>query len=50
MLGGINLNMYPLTVYNHMDAVIMCCGVDLDPPCILESDKVTIFSLNLIIT
>ena len=22
----VNLNMYPLTVYNHMDAVIMCCG------------------------
>ena len=37
----VNLNMYPLTVYNHMNAVIMCCGWDLDPQCIMESDKDT---------
>ena len=34
----VNLNMYPLTVYNHMNAVIMCCDWDPDPPCILESN------------
>ena len=33
----INLNMYLLTVYNHMDAVIMCCDWDPDPPNTLES-------------
>ena len=30
-------NMYPLTVYNHMDAVIWCCDWNPDPPCTLES-------------
>ena len=28
----INLNMIPPTVYNHMDAVIMCCDWDSYPP------------------
>ena len=36
---------YPLTVSDHTDAVIMCC----DPPCILESDKVMFLALNYII-
>ena len=34
----VNLNL--LTVYNDMDAVIMCSDGDPDPPNILESDKV----------
>ena len=42
----VNLNMYPQTVYNHTDAVIMCCDWDPDPSCIVERDKVTIFTLN----
>ena len=50
----VNLNL--LTVHNHMDAVILCCDWDSDPPNILESDKVTLFffflsyALNDIIT
>ena len=39
----------PQTVYNYMDAVIMCRDYDLDPPNILESDGVKFFSLNYII-
>ena len=35
-----NLHVYPLTLYNHMDAVIMSSDWDPDPPNILESDKV----------
>ena len=42
-------NLNPLTVYSHMDAVIMCCYWDLDLPNILESDKVTFSALNYII-
>ena len=34
----VNLNMYPLTVYNYIDAVIMCSDWDPDPSNILESD------------
>ena len=40
----VNLNMYPATVCNHIDAVIMCCDYDL------ESVKITFFTLNYIIT
>ena len=43
------LNKYPLTVYNHMDAIILCFDLDPDPTCILESDKVTFSALNYII-
>ena len=43
----VNLNLR--TVYNHMDAVIICCDWDPDPPNILESDKFTFFALNYII-
>lgn len=46
----VNLNMYPPTVYNHIDAVIIWCGWDPDPPFIMESDKVTFFVLNFKIT
>ena len=42
--------MYSLAVYNHIDAVIMCCEWGPDPPCIVESDKVTLFALNDVIT
>ena len=42
----VNLNTYPTTVYNHMDAVIMFCSWDPDPSCILESDKIKFFALN----
>ena len=41
--------MYPLTVYHHTDAVIICCGWNPNPPHILESDKVTFCALNYII-
>ena len=44
------VNLNPWTVYNHMDAVIICSDWDPDPPNILESDKVTLFALNCIIT
>ena len=40
----------PLTIYNNMDAVLMCCDWDPGPPNILESDKVMFFALNYIIT
>ena len=43
------VNPNPWTVYNHMDAIIMCSDRDPDPPNILESDKVTFFTLNYII-
>ena len=46
----VNLNIYPTTFYNHMDAVMMYCDRDLDPPCIMETVKVKIFALNYIIT
>lgn len=36
----VNLNMHPLTVYNQMDAVIIC---------IVESDEVKFFTLNYMI-
>ena len=42
----VSLNMYPQTVYNHMDAVVMCCW-DPDPPNILESDKGGFFCFKL---
>ena len=45
-----NLNTYPLTVHNFIDAVIMCCDWDPDPQKILESDKVTFFAHNYLIT
>ena len=45
----VNIITYPLTVYNHMDAVIMCGDLDPDPPNILESDKVTFLALDYII-
>ena len=35
----ITLNMYQLTVHNHMDAVIKCCDRDPDPACFVESHK-----------
>ena len=41
-----HLNMYPLTVYDYMDPVIMCCDWNPDPPNISESDKVKFFALN----
>ena len=44
-----HVNLNPLIVCNHMDAVLMCCDSDCVPPNILESDKV-IFVLNYIIT
>ena len=34
----VNLNMYPLTAYNHIDAVIM--WLNPDSPCIVDSEKV----------
>ena len=37
------------TVYNHMDALIMCSDWDIDPPNILDGDKVTFFALNYIV-
>ena len=43
------VNPKPRTVYNHIDAVIMCSDWDPDPPNILESDKVKFFALNYII-
>lgn len=36
----VHLNMYQPTVYNHIDAVVMCCDWAPDPPCIVGSDKV----------
>lgn len=36
----VNLNMHPLTVYNQMDAVVIC---------IMESDEVKFFTLNYMI-
>ena len=30
-----------------MDAVIKCCDRDPDPPCVVESDKVTFLALTL---
>ena len=33
------VDLHSRTVYNHMDAVIMCCDWDPDPPSILESDS-----------
>ena len=42
------ININPQTVYNHMDAVIMCWDWDPDPPNILESDKVTFFKLEAV--
>ena len=44
------LNMYPLNIYTHMNAVRMCCERDLDPPNILQSFKATFFTLNDIST
>ena len=44
-----DLNMYPPTVYNHMD-VVMWCGWDPEPPFIVESDEVKFFVLNFKIT
>ena len=41
--------MYPLTVYNHMDAVTMCCYGDPDLLNILESDKLRFFFVTLVI-
>ena len=46
----VNLNMYPLTVYNHRDVVIMCSDWETNPPNILESDNVTFFALNYMTT
>ena len=43
------VNQNPQTLYNHMDADIMCSDWDLDPQNIVESDKVTFFVLNYII-
>ena len=40
------VNLNPRTVYNHMDADIMCSDCDPDPPNILERDKVTFFVLH----
>ena len=40
------VNLNPWTVYNHMDAVIMCSDWDPDPPNILESDGFKFFELN----
>lgn len=48
-LISVNLNMYRPTVDNHIDAVMTCCDWDPDPPCIMESDKVTFIALNYII-
>ena len=42
----VNLNKDSLIVYNHIDAVIMCCEWDPHPPCILEGDKVTFFIIT----
>lgn len=36
----VNVNMYSLTVYNHIDTVILCCEWDPNPLYIIESDKV----------
>ena len=33
---GVHLLISPSTVYNHMDAVNICCDWDPDTPCILE--------------
>ena len=46
----VNINVYLLIVYNHMDAFIICCDWDTNPSCILESDKVKFFVLNYIST
>ena len=46
----VNINIYWLTVYNHMDAVIMCCEWDPVPPCIMDNDKVSFFALNYMAT
>ena len=46
----VTLNKQPLTVFTQMDAVMMCCDWDTDPPNILESDKIKFFGLNYIIT
>ena len=43
-----SLNMYRPTVYNHMDAIIMCWDQDPDPPYIRSQSNV--FALNDIIT
>ena len=43
------VNLNPWTVYNHMDAVIMCSDWDPQPTNILESDRVKFFALNHII-
>ena len=43
----VNINMNLLNTNNRMDAVIMCCDLNPDPPNILESDKVTFFCSKL---
>lgn len=40
----------PLTAYNHMDAAVMRCDWDPDPPCSRGSDKVKFLTPNYIIT
>ena len=43
--GVLPLNLNPRTIYNHMDAVIMCCDWDPDSLNILES---SVFHTNLL--
>ena len=46
------INMLPwfppfnINMFNHMDAVMMCCDGDSDLPCIVESDKVKFCALS----
>lgn len=44
----VNLIMYLLTVYNHMDAVTLCCYREPDPPVIVGGDKAKFFALNYV--
>ena len=41
------VNLNPQISYNNMDAVLVCCDWDPDPPNILESNKVTFFCSKL---
>ena len=48
-MSPVSLNMYLLTVSNHMDAVIVGCNLNPASPNILQSYEVTFFTLNYII-
>ena len=38
-VGFFKKNVFPPTVYNHLDAVILCRDLYPDPPCIVEGKR-----------